>query len=187
MPENRILLEIVIVTKYGNKRINLVHGDITAEDVDAIVNAANTSLKHGGGVAAAIARAGGHIIQQESDKIGHVPTGDAAVTSGGSLKARYVIHTVGPIWGEGDEERKLRSAVRSALERASELNLNSISMPAVSGGIYGYPKEECATVILSGIAEYLKDVKTSLHSVNICLVNKDMIGIFSEKIRAYKN
>ncbi|MDD5573466.1 MAG: macro domain-containing protein, partial [Candidatus Hydrothermia bacterium] len=89
-----------------NKFLVVVQGDITEENVDAIVNAANSRLKHGGGVAGAILRKGGKVIQDESDKIGYCPVGKAVVTSGGNLKAKYVIHAVGPVWGEGDEENK---------------------------------------------------------------------------------
>ena len=99
--------------------LRVVRGDLTESDVDAIVNAANSYLRHGGGVAGAIVRKGGPIIQEESDKIGFVPVGSAALTTGGKLKARHVIHAVGPMWGEGDEENKLKRAVRSVLALAA--------------------------------------------------------------------
>lgn len=98
-------MEILREIKIDNKTLKVIKGDLTEEDVDAIVNAANSQLQHGGGVAGAIVRKGGRIIQEESNKIGYVPVGKAAITTGGKLKAKYVIHTVGPVWGEGDEEK----------------------------------------------------------------------------------
>lgn len=100
--------------------IRIIKGDLTESNVDAIVNAANSHLKHGGGVAGAIVRKGGDIIQEESDRIGFVPVGNCAITSAGRLKAKYVIHTVGPRWGEGDEENKLKNAINSVLNMAAE-------------------------------------------------------------------
>ncbi len=98
-------------------KIKIVRGDITESDVDAIVNAANSYLQHGGGVAGAISRKGGPVIQQESNAIGYVPVGECAITSGGRLRAPYVIHTVGPRMGEGDEENKLKKAINNVLRR----------------------------------------------------------------------
>ena len=115
----------------------LVKGDITEREVDAIVNAANSYLRHGGGVAAAIVRKGGAIIQQESNKIGFVPIGSAAITTAGKLSCKAIIHAVGPRMGEGDEDNKLRKAVRSSLILALEKGYASISMPAISSGIFG--------------------------------------------------
>ena len=135
--------------------IRIVQGDLTAEAVDAIVNAANERLAHGGGVAGAISRAGGPIVQRESDawvrEHGPVPTGSAAITGAGALPCRYVIHAVGPVWGSGDEERKLASAVQSALDLADENDLRSVSMPGISSGIFGFPKPLCAEVMLRTI------------------------------------
>jgi len=146
-----------------------VEGDITREDVDAVVNAANSMLAHGGGVAGAIAKVGGTTIISESrewvKRNGPVPVGNVAVTSGGNLPARYVIHAVGPRWGEGDEEQKLRNAVKNALTRAESLGCRSISMPAISTGIFGYPKEEGVSVIVdeaikfTGVAKNIKEIR----------------------------
>ena len=121
--------------------LSLISGDITEETTDAIVNAANSGLKGGGGVDGAIHRAGGPSILEECRKIGHCPTGQAVVTTGGNLKARYVIHTVGPVYRGGGhgEAALLESAYRRSLERASERDLKSLSFPAVSMGVYGYP------------------------------------------------
>ncbi len=130
------------------RTIAIVHGDITEANVDAIVNAANEHLQHGGGVAGAISRRGGDAIQAQSSKSvrehGRVPTGSAAITGAGRLPAKYVIHAVGPIWGSGDEERKLAAAVTSALTLADEHGVTSIAIPAISSGIYGMPKDVSA-------------------------------------------
>src|SRR5512140_1469286 len=120
-------MKIIEEHSIGNRSVRLVQGDITERDTDAIVNAANSRLQHGGGVAGAIVRKGGKIIQEESDRIGYVPVGESALTTGGRLKARFVIHTVGPRWGEGDEEQKLRSAVRNTLKLANKKSFSHIA------------------------------------------------------------
>lgn len=155
------------------KFVVIVQGDLTEENVDAIVNAANSYLKHGGGVAGAIVRKGGDIIQKESDAIGYCPVGDAVVTTGGNLKAKYVIHAVGPRWGEGDEEKKLKSAVYNALERATERGLKTISIPAISTGIFGYPKKEGTRVILNVCIEYLRNKETTLCEIRLCNIDEE--------------
>ena len=119
-----------------------IQGDLTEERVVAIVNAANTHLAHGGGLAGAIVRKGGRVIQEESERVAPVPVGGAATTGAGALPCAWVIHAVGPIWGDGDEEAKLRSAVRSALDEALRLEAASVALPAISTGIFGYPKED---------------------------------------------
>lgn len=139
-----------------------VQGDITAQDVEAVVNAANEHLQHGGGVAAAIARAGGAVIQEESDRWvaehGPVRPGQAAVTGGGALPARWVIHVVGPRYREGqDNEGMLRQAVRAALQAARERGARSLAMPAISAGIFGYPRLEACRVIVSECRRYLQE------------------------------
>jgi O-acetyl-ADP-ribose deacetylase (regulator of RNase III) len=149
--------------------------DITKENVDAIVNAANSNLKHGGGVAWAIVRAGGYEIQRESDGYvrthGPVPTGEVAVTNGGNLKARYVIHAVGPVWRGGNhrEEELLFKAVYNSLLKAYELGLESIAMPAISTGIYGFPKARAAKIFGKAIKKFLEDFpNTNLRLIKIC-------------------
>ncbi len=168
------LLEVPI----DGKRIKIVQGDITEEHVDAIVNAANSYLKHGGGVAGAIVRKGGRIIQEESDKIGYVPVGKAAITTAGKLPAKYVIHAVGPRWGEGDEDNKLRSAVWSALELATEKGLKSISLPAISSGIFGFPKERATKIIFETVVDFLKNVPTTLEEVRLCNIDRYTSDLF---------
>lgn len=160
------------------RKIRIMIGDITERDTDAIVNAANSQLKHGGGVAGAIVKKGGQIIQQESDRIGFVPTGSAAITTAGALKAKYVIHAVGPIWGQGEEEEKLRSAVRKSLQIAEEYKLSSISFPAISSGIYGCPKDMVARVLVNTVVEYLKGESTILEVVEFCLFDEDTYRYF---------
>lgn len=142
------------------RRILVIHGDLTEEPTDAIVNAANSQLAHGGGVAGAIVRKGGWSIQEESNRLAPVPVGEAVVTGAGRLPCRFVIHAVGPRWGEGQEEAKLRAAVRSALQRAEERGLRSVALPAISTGIFGYPKAEGCAVIAQECVAHLRAAKT---------------------------
>lgn len=144
--------------KINNSILELVVGDITKEETEAIVNAANSGLRGGGGVDGAIHRAGGSQIMEECRKIGGCPTGNAVITSGGQLKAKYVIHTVGPVYhgGKKGEPELLASAYRNSLKRASENSIRSVSFPSLSTGAYGYPFDEAAPVALMTIIEYLK-------------------------------
>lgn len=138
--------------------LQIVHGDITLEQTEAIVNAANAYLQHGAGVAGAIVRRGGEGIQRESDawvqQHGLVTHDSPAYTSGGKLSAKYVIHAVGPIWGEGDEDAKLAAAVQGSLRLAETLGVTSLSLPAISTGIFGFPQERAAAIILSEIQKF---------------------------------
>jgi O-acetyl-ADP-ribose deacetylase (regulator of RNase III) len=165
--------------------VELIQGDITAMDTDAIVNAANERLAHGGGVAGAIIRKGGPRIQQESDEwVAHhglVHTGSAAITGGGDLAAKYVIHAVGPVMGSGDEDAKLRSATQSALDLAVTHKLHSITFPAISTGIFGYPVERCAHVMLSAVLEHLEG-ETTLQRIVFCLFDEKTLGVFEGKL-----
>ncbi|HET6513937.1 MAG TPA: macro domain-containing protein [Thermodesulfovibrionales bacterium] len=164
------------------KTLRLVQADITERDVDAIVNAANSYLQHGGGVAGAIVRKGGRIIQEESDRIGYVPVGNAAVTGAGRLPARYVIHAVGPRMGEGDEDSKLKNAVLNSIKLASGKGLKSISLPAISSGIFGFPKDRCAEILVKEAATYLKEnPKTSLEVVEFCIYDDLTLGYFERE------
>jgi len=166
--------------------IELVEGDITALDTDAIVNAANEHLAHGGGVAGAIVRQGGPAIQRESDewvrRHGTVKTGSAAITSGGNLKARYVIHAVGPVYdGTPRSAQSLAAAVRAALQLADEHGLTSIALPAISSGIFGYPVEEAARVILNTVVTYLAG-DTTLERVVVCLYSRSAFDVFTQAL-----
>lgn len=164
------------------KTLRLVTGDITEREVDAVVNAANSHLQHGGGVAGAIVRKGGLIIQEESDRIGFVPVGGAAVTTAGKLPAKWVIHTVGPRMGEGDEDNKLKNAVVNSLRLASGKGLESISFPAVSSGIFGFPKDRCARILVGEAAEFLRDnPDSSLAVVEFCIFDEETLGYFREE------
>lgn len=171
-----------------NQRIQIVQGDITEEPVDAIVNAANERLAHGGGVAGTISRRGGASIQRESDRWVHehgpVSTGSAAITGAGELPARYVLHAVGPVWGSGDEQQKLRSAVQSALGLADVYDVHSVSMPAISAGIFGFPPELCAEVIIGAVHDFLQaNGDASVQEVNVVLYSQAMADVFLEEAR----
>ncbi len=172
-----------IEKKIGKTILRLVSADLTERDVDAIVNAANSHLQHGGGVAGAIVRKGGRIIQEESDKIGYVPAGAAAITTGGKLKARYVIHAVGPRMGEGDEDNKLKNAINSVLNLATEERLKSISVPAISAGIFGFPKDRCARILVGETASFCKNkAECQLELVEFCIFDKEAFGFFKEEM-----
>lgn len=153
----------------SGQHLMLIHGDITEERVDAIVNAANAQLQHGGGVAGAITIRGGPQIQSESDawvrEHGQVSHGEPAYTSAGELPCRYVIHAVGPVWGKGDEDRKLRDAIRGALKLADQLRVTSISFPAISTGIFGFPIEHAARINFDVIKDYFSSNEKSILSV----------------------
>jgi len=168
----------IYTVKIGNKKITIIHGDITEENVDAIVNAANSYLKHGGGVAGAILKKGGKVIQEESNRINFVPVGKAAITSAGNLPSKYVIHSVGPRWGEGNEENKLRSAIISALKIATAEKVKSLSIPAISTGIFGFPKDKGTKIIFETIKNFLKNENTSLEVVRICNIDKETTEFF---------
>jgi len=161
----------------NHKILVLVEGDITEQESDAIVNAANSSLILGAGVAGAIRSKGGPTIQQECDEIGGCPVGDAAITTGGNLKARHVIHAVGPRMGDGDEDEKLKNATLSSLEVADDNGLKSIVFPAISAGIFGFPIDRCAEIMLSNSIDYLKK-DTGLEKIIFCLYGQQAFDTF---------
>jgi len=165
----------------NGKQLVLVQGDITEMDTDAIVNAANKNLILGAGVAGAIRTKGGATIQEECNRIGGASVGGAAITTGGDLKARYVIHAVGPRMGEGDEDRKLADATRNSLKLANEKGLASITFPAISTGIFGFPKDRCARIMLTTVAETLKKEGTSLEEVAFCLWGEETLEVFQNQ------
>ena len=181
MAENSVVWTYAVPT---GPKISVVEGDLTLEAVDAIVNAANEHLSHGGGVAWAIARRGGKVIQEESTawvrEHGPVPTGQAALTGGGHLAARYVIHTVGPIWrDQGDEPALLRSAIQSALALADAHALHSVSLPAISSGIFGVPKPLAAQVIWDATLDYLAaHPESTLEEIRFCDIDRATVEIF---------
>jgi O-acetyl-ADP-ribose deacetylase (regulator of RNase III) len=165
-----------------NRTLQLVQGDITLEETDAIVNAANSRLQHGGGVAGAILSRGGPRIQSESDAWvrahGLVTHASPAFTSAGNLPCRYVIHAVGPVWGEGDEDAKLTAAVTGSLLLADELKLHSIALPAISTGIFGFPLERAAAVILAAIRTYFASHESGLTLLRLILLDNAAFDAF---------
>lgn len=176
--------------KINQTTIELVQGDITDLDSDAIVNAANERLAHGGGVAAAIARAGGPVIQRESnewvEEHGRVPTGSAAITSGGDLKADYVIHAVGPVYDAKSASKVadlLASAVSSALRMAEDHGLESVALPAISTGIFGYPTDEAAKVMLKAAIGYAES-GTDLERIIFCLYGQSSFDTFVRELES---
>ena len=178
-------MNTIIVEKKlpSDQTIQIVQGDITIEDVDAIVNAANEHLQHGGGVAWTISKKGGPAIQKESDEWirqhGSVAHSHPAWTSGGLLPAKYVVHAVGPVWGNGDEDNKLTDAMTGSLRLADELKLTSIAMPAISTGIYGFPKERAAKIIFSVIEKYFVENSSSgLKIVKLVLFDQPTVDVF---------
>lgn len=184
-------------TKLGNSMIHLVMGDITEQATDAIVNAANSSLMGGGGVDGAIHRTGGRQILEECKLIRRslpdgLPTGDAVVTTGGLLKAKKVIHTVGPIWSGGNDEEPelLARAYRNSLALALKMGIKTISFPSISTGAYGYPVENASRVALRTIVDFLgenagiEEVRFVLHSRNDLRVYEEALAEILEKIIA---
>ncbi len=168
----------------SNRKITLITGDISVQQVDAIVNAANQHLTRGGGVCGAIHRAGGPAIWQECkaivEKHGLVPTGHAVATTGGNLPARYVIHTVGPVWhgGNSGEAEQLASGYREAIRIADQLELTTIAFPSVSTGIYGYPVELAAPVALSAVIAALATAK-HINEVRFVLFDEDTFQAYA--------
>jgi len=165
--------------------IKILQGDLTQQPVDAIVNAANSYLAHGGGVAGAIVRQGGSDIQRESDEWvrqhGPVPTGGAAITGAGQLPCQAVIHAVGPVWqgGQQDEDEQLRSAAWQSLELARQHGFRSIALPAISSGIFGFPKDRCARILLSTAREFAEQYPdSSLREIQFVLFDSPTSQVF---------
>jgi O-acetyl-ADP-ribose deacetylase (regulator of RNase III) len=176
MGENRVAF------KMNDTLLELLEGDITDLDTEAIVNAANEDLAMGTGVAGAILSKGGESIQQECERIGGTPVGTSVMTTAGELNAERVIHAVGPRQGEGDEDRKLASAVRSALALADRHGLRSIAIPAISTGSFGFPVDRCARILLTEIHRYLQG-GTKLSRVSVCLLDDDTFKVFRTELR----
>jgi O-acetyl-ADP-ribose deacetylase (regulator of RNase III) len=175
----------------NNKILRLVNGDITERNVDVIVNAANSYLKHGGGVAAAIVRNGGANIPEESDRIGggFVPVGSSVITSAGKLPCKAVIHTVGPRMGEGDDDNKLLRAVQSTLALAAEKEFKSISIPAISSGIFGFPKDKCAKILVQESERFLgqNNNTCSIDIIEFCIFDNETLDCFKTEFVNVKN
>ncbi len=166
-------------------KLSVIQGDITRQATEAIVNAANPSLMGGGGVDGAIHRAGGSTILEECRQIvtrqGQLPTGKAVITSGGNLKARFVIHTVGPVWRGGNkgEPELLTSAYQESLKVAAENNLSSISFPSISTGAYGYPPAEAARVAIRTVVSFLKEESSPIKEVVFVLFDSSTLASYS--------
>ncbi len=169
------------------EKIVLQQGDLTEMDTDAIVNAANNDLQLGGGVAGAIRRKGGEAIQRECDQVGTIPVGGAAITGGGKLKARYVVHAASMQLGGQTAARALRTSTAHALRIAAEKGLRTIAFPAVGTGIAGFPVRECAEIMLKEVVEHLKQ-PTSLEKVYFVLFDTAALAafqqVFGEMLRA---
>lgn len=171
--------------------IRVVQGDLTKETVDAVVNAANEWLAHGGGVAGAIVRRGGLEVQWESDawveKHGKLPVGGVAVTGAGMLPCKKVIHAVGPVWegGDDDEEDNLRAAAANSLDAANELGLTSLSMPAISSGIFGFPKSLCAEILVeTAIDWFAQHPDSSVRELRFTNIDWPTVEVFLEVFEA---
>ena len=171
-----------------NTKLALVKGDITLQKVDAIVNAANSSLMGGGGVDGAIHRAGGAAILEECrqivSQIGRLAAGKAVISTGGNLPAKYVIHTVGPVWrgGGNREEETLASCYTESLKIASDKMLTGIAFPAISTGVYGYPLDQAAKIAINAAIGYLRENSTSLKSIYFVVYDGNAYKIYANEL-----
>jgi O-acetyl-ADP-ribose deacetylase (regulator of RNase III) len=167
--------------KDNGKKIKLVEGNIALMDVEAIVNAANKSLILGGGVAGAIRNFGGPSIQEECNKIGPIEVGEAVITGAGKLKAKYVIHTAGPVYGEGDEDEKLRKATLNSLKIASQKKIKDMAFPAISTGIFRFPIQRCSQIMLKVAVEFLKK-NDYPKEIIFCLYGEKAYSVFKNTL-----
>jgi O-acetyl-ADP-ribose deacetylase len=185
MNHNNPKIELVV----NHRRLSLIQGDITRQDTDAIVNAANSSLMGGGGVDGAVHRAGGPRILEECKQIvarqGRLPAGKAVITTGGNLPAKFVIHTVGPIWhgGDGDEAKTLASAYSESLRVAEKHKLKSVSFPSISTGAYGYPVDKAARIAIRSITEFFKEEADSIQEVVFVLHDSRTFETYREALQ----
>jgi O-acetyl-ADP-ribose deacetylase (regulator of RNase III) len=172
----------------GNTSIETVQGDITTENADAIVNAANETLLGGGGVDGAIHRAGGPAILEECRKLNGCDTGDAKITTGGNLPARHVIHTVGPVYSDGTkgEPDRLASAYRRSLEVAVENGCATVSFPAISCGVYGYPLDQAAEIAVRIVSDFVRN-QAGVSSVRFVLFNEPVLKAFDKALKSAGN
>ena len=174
-----------------NRQLEIRAGDLTEEHVDVIVNAANQWLDHGAGVAAAIIRKGGVNIQRESNTWiamhGQITHDQPAYTQAGELPCHYVVHAVGPIWGEGHEEDKLRRTILGTLDLATQLGAITLAIPAISTGIYGFPKDKAAPIFFDAIQEFwLKNTKSTLTNIRITIIDEPTITVFLNAFKKWK-
>jgi O-acetyl-ADP-ribose deacetylase (regulator of RNase III) len=179
-------MEGIVEVRFGDVQLALEKGDITRQATDAIVNAANQSLRGGGGVDGAIHRAGGPKILEECIRIGGCRTGDAVITTGGNLKAKYVIHTVGPVYRDGHagEAELLARCYRRSLEIASEKKLTSVAFPSVSTGAYGYPVKDAARIALSAVRGFAESENTTIEKIVFVLFDDTTLQAYQEALEA---
>lgn len=166
----------------NGRTLKLVEGDITELHVDAIVNAANRHLQLGSGVAGAIRSKGGPDIQRECNQIGGCPVGGAVITTGGRLKARHVIHAVGPHGSDPDADQKLSSATRSSLEVADQNGLKSVALPAISTGVFGFPLDRAARIMTETALDYLEKPQTGLETIVFCLYGQAAYDVYAAEL-----
>jgi O-acetyl-ADP-ribose deacetylase (regulator of RNase III) len=179
-----LLTEIIMEVKINKGILSLAEGDITKQDTDAIVNAANKTLRGGGGVDGAIHRAGGPGILEECIKIGSCETGEAVITSGGNLKARYVIHTVGPVYRDGlhREPEFLMNAYSNCLRLASSKGIKSVAFPSISTGAYRFPLDDAAKIALKTAINYLRD-NTDIDLIRFVLFGDRALKVYEDSLR----
>ena len=176
--------EILLMTKrIGNLNVVLFQGNIAELETDAIVNAANEHLLLGSGVAGAIRELGGESIQDECYEIEHCPVGSAVITGGGLLKAKHVIHAVGPMYGEGDENNKLRSAIRAAILLAEENKLTSIAIPALGTGFFHFPMKDCASITINEITS-VEPLLRTIKLVVLCVYDEKAYAVFESVLNS---
>lgn len=165
------------------KKIRLVEGNLVLLDVEAIVNAANKNLVLGGGVAGAIRKFGGPSIQEECNRIGPIAVGEAVITGGGSLKAQYVIHAAGPVYGEGNEDEKLAAATLRSLRIAKEKRVKNIAFPAISTGIFMFPLKRCSEIMIKVAMEFLKNKENeNPREIIFCLYGQESYRVFQDTL-----
>lgn len=174
--------------KINETTINLIKGDITKIETDAVVNAANNTLLGGGGVDGAIHRAGGSEILEQCKKIGGCPTGEARITTAGNLPSKYVIHTVGPVYRGGDnrEAELLYNTYYNSLELAEEYNLKTIAFPSISTGVYGYPIDKASDIAIKAVTDFIEE-KGSIDKVVFVLFSNNDYEIYEEKLNKLIN
>lgn len=174
--------------KYREVKISITEGDITKINTDAIVNAANNTLLGGGGVDGAIHRAGGPIILEQCKKIGGCPTGEARITTAGNMPCKYVIHTVGPIYkdGEKNEEQLLYNAYYNSLKLVKEYNLKTVAFPAISTGVYNYPKDQAGQIAIKAAMDFI-DNEGGLEEIKFVLFSKDNYLLYKKILNDITN
>lgn len=169
----------------SGRKLKLVQGNIALFEGEALVNAANKSLILGGGVSGAIRTYGGPSIQDECNKIGPIEVGEAVITGAGNLKAKYVIHAAGPVYGEGNEDLKLNKAVLNSLRLATKKRIKTVAFPAISTGIFRFPIQRCSEIMLKAAMEYLKSNSLPTE-VTICLYDEKAYSVFMNTLEKIK-